>query len=232
MTYARLSSGPFMQKRAVDNVIIMGAGYSCLALVAHSYQHGPPRTWAGPGRTEIWGLNAAAFAFDCDISFNMHDMLQEQYAWLKPWYTKWNRTVVTCRALKDVPCFVEYPLGEIMEEFGDPYLMNTTTYAMAAAKWCGAKKIMLFGTDFNYPNSEAYEHGRANVEYWIGKLQETGMAVQLPDNTTLMDVSKRLESGVYGYGMAQPEWERVEGSAEVRLKGFADIAVDFPDLET
>lgn len=215
-----------MAKREVDCVVILGAGASGIALMQNIYHRGPG--WAGTGKVETWALNSAAFGYRCDLSFNMHDLAQERFAFIKDWYAGWTQPVVTCRAIPELPWTVEYPLAEIMEEFGDPYLMNTTTYALVAAAWCGAKRVFLFGTDFNYEGASAYEHGRANLEYWIGKLVERGVSIQVPHTTMLLDAAKRQAAGVYGYGAAQPQWE-TDGE-RVRLRGFAEIGgAEAPD---
>ena len=200
-------------------------GQSAGSFVQHMSHY--PHDFFEPGR-EVWALNAAAAAVRHDMAFNMHDL--EELQKREPerdyigFYKKYNRPVVTVRALDELPLSLEFPYQEMWEKYKDEYFSCGLSYLVAAAGMV-AKEVFIFGADFNYRNRSAYEAGRANLEYWIGKISSLGVQVFLPNDTTLCDQDIRVTGkGVLGYGRVYGYFGRQPqvDSGTMTLMGFDD----------
>lgn len=144
---------------------------------------------------EVWGINQAALRVPCDLVWHMDDCrVQEARA------KAGNGNVRSLLSmLKDTERFITstvypeyegaeaFPLNDITAFFGRCYFNSTVSYAIAYAIYKGFKEIRLYGIDFTYPNSHKAEAGRGCVEYWLGRGEERGITVVLPESTTLMD---------------------------------------------
>lgn len=121
---------------------------------------------------------------------------------------------------------LQYPFAEVVEEFQSAYLQNGVAYMIAFALLCKAKKISLYGCDFDFrtPGS-MYEAGRSCVEYWLGRAHALGVATILPNKCNLLDLVKIGEMGLYGFGFEQPVFEQKNG--KILLKGFNKIPKQF-----
>ena len=158
---------------------------------------------------ETWGINALGDVFACDLIFHMDDVrIQEIRAKAKPdsnisAMLKWLKTsrvpIVTSRAHPDYPALVEFPLEDVLNNFGHEYFNSTASYAIAFAIHIGAKIISVFGMDFTYPNTHDAEKGRACVEYWLGQAHARGIKINMPKTTSLMDACYERTARLYGY---------------------------------
>ena len=95
------------------------------------------------------------------------------------------------------PGLVSYPLKEVLESTGAPYLNNTVAMAIAYALHIGVKTLSLFGVDFTYPDAHISEKGRACCEFLLGLAAARGMEVRVPETTTLLDAN--MPDKFYGY---------------------------------
>lgn len=115
---------------------------------------------------------------------------------------------------------LEYPLAEVIATFQSNYFTSTPAYMIPLALLTGAKKISLFGVDFDYADPRgAYEAGKPCVEYWIGRAQNGGVHVHLPAKTNLMSTMTMQKKGLYGYGYEQPQFRYRDG--KLALAGFS-----------
>lgn len=114
----------------------------------------------------------------------------------------------------------EYPLTEVVEYCQSYYFTNTPAYMIALAMTRKAKKISLFGVDFDYGDPRgAYEAGKPCVEYWVGRAQARGIEIDLPAMTNLMSVRTLQQKGLYGYGFEQPIFAH-DASGRIVVTGF------------
>lgn len=200
----------------IRRVVILGMGLSIVDYVSRSYLENQIE-----GDTQIWAINSAGFTFVNDLTISAHTkaaMLAENK--LTPSYAKIGRIVT----LDDwgFGNSEEYPLAEVIERYGDNYLNNSVAYAIALAMLCDVEVLELFGCDYNYEGSTAYEHGRGNVEYWLGRAAQSGIQVNLGQNTLLMDIRKRMALGMYGFTRSeQPTFEMEDG--RIKLMGFTQL---------
>lgn len=70
-----------------------------------------------------------------------------------------------------------YPLNEIVKEYGCAYFTNSISYMIAYAIYKGYKKIELYGVDMSA--RDEYINQRGSVMYWIGFARAKGIEVNL-----------------------------------------------------
>lgn len=158
---------------------------------------------------EVWGINALGEVYLCDRIFHMDDVrIQEARAAAKPQsnianMVKWLKVhpgpIYTCHVEPGYAGLVRYPLEDVVKELGHAYFNSTVAYAVALAIYGGARRISLFGVDFTLANSHHGEQGRACVEYWLAVAKERGIAISLPQSTSLMDACEGLDALFYGF---------------------------------
>lgn len=83
-----------------------------------------------------------------------------------------------------------YPIREIVKEFGSSFFTNTISYMIAYAIYTGVEDITIYGVDMNI--NEEYYQQRPSVLYWIGYARGKGIKVNVMNN-----IDK--ESFLYGY---------------------------------
>jgi hypothetical protein len=174
---------------------------------------------------EVWGINALGDVLACDKVFHMDDVrVQMRRAEARPKsnianMVKWMRTypgpVYTCRLHPDFPGLVEYPLEDVINSTGEMYFNNTAAYALAYAIHYGATTISIFGCDYSYEHSHHAEKGRACLEFWIAIAKRRGIKINLPRNTSLLDVYDG--EAFYGYSDGH-EVEVSQDGARFRIK--------------
>ena len=188
------------------HVAILGLGPSLECYVDVTKRMGDRRKFCD----ETWGINAAANVLQCDLAFHMDDVrVQEIRAKAKPesniaamvkWLKGHTGPVLTSRAHPDYPCLIDYPLADVMNACGGvAYFNSTAAYAVAYAIYKKVEKITLFGCDFSFPNSHDAEKGRGCVEFYLGMAKARGIAIGLPDRTSLMDGIATRDQRIYGY---------------------------------
>ena len=82
------------------------------------------------------------------------------------------------------------------------YLKNSVPLILAYALHIGVRSIYLFGADYTHPMSNRREADQPCAEYWCGFLEACGVALFLPQDTTLKSARDGLS--IYGYGARQP----------------------------
>lgn len=195
-----------LMKSVPDHVAILGLGPSLEAYVDVVKRIGNRRWFAD----EVWAINAAADVIQCDRVFHMDDVrIQEIRAAALPesniaamleFLKKHPGPIYTSRAHADYPATVDYPLADVMNSCGGvAYFNSTAAYAVAFAVHLGVKKITLFGCDFSYSNSHQAEQGRGCVEFYLGMAKARGIAIGLPNTTSLMDAVATNGQRLYGY---------------------------------
>lgn len=195
-----------------SHVAILGLGPSLEAYVDVVKRIGNRRWFAD----EVWGINAVADVIQCDRVFHMDDVrIQEVRAAALPesniaamleFLKKHPGPVYTSRSHPDYPGLVDYPLADVMNSCGGvAYFNSTAAYAVAFAVHLGVKKITLFGCDFSYANSHQAEQGRGCVEFYLGMAKARGIAIGLPNTTSLMDAVATNDQRLYGYDTVNVE---------------------------
>lgn len=134
-------------------------------------------------------------------------------------YPKWlaNQTtpIYMQERYAEVPASMEYPKRRILQEYGGarPYFTNHVAWMIALAFTENVTTIGLFG--INYAIQSEYVMQRASCEYWIGRAQERGLTVILPEQCTLL----REPALLYGYESHDEETGQLK--KEYRIKEWA-----------
>lgn len=195
----------------IDHVAIVGLGPSAATFFDMAKCLGGASGFCD----EVWGINGIGDTLRCDRIFHMDDMrVQEMRAEAKPdgniaqmvrWMRHTKVPVFTSIVREEYPSHVAYPLEEILNAGLDTgavaYFNSTTAYAIAYAIHIGVKQISLFGVDYTQPNVHHGERGRACCEYWLGIAAARGIAVTVPDTSTLLDACAPDRERLYGYDM-------------------------------
>jgi len=113
--------------------------------------------------------------------------------------------VYMIRRHADIPRSVSYPLDDAIRRFGRCFT-SSVSYAIALAMMEGCDRLGLWGVDLS--DKEEYVYQRPTVEYLLGVAKKNGIAVHLPEETTLRvpDDPKPVHTKVlYGYDWDHPE---------------------------
>lgn len=212
-----------------DHVAIVGLGPSCATFFEITRRLGGVSAYCN----EVWGLNAIGDVLRCHRVFHMDDVrIQESRAAAKPdgniaAMVRWLKThpgpVYTSVVRDGYPGMVAFPLEEILNRGADhnggaPYFNSTAAYAVAYAVHIGVKRISLYGVDYTMPNVHQAEKGRACVEYWLGVAAARGIAISVPDTSSLLDACARDEDRLYGYDCVDVRLrDQDDGSVKVEM---------------
>lgn len=190
---------------APKHVAILGLGPSLEEYVNLTKRLGGRHVYCD----EVWGINAVGGVIQCDRIFHMDDVrVQEARAKARPdsniarmleWMREDPGPIYTSRAHPDYPGLVEFPLEEVVNEFGHPYLNNTAAYAVAYALYIGVEKLSIFGCDYTYPSAHDAEQGRGCLEFWLGIAAARNVKLAMPKVSSLMDACYPQQRRLYGY---------------------------------
>lgn len=171
--------------------------------------------WQDPS-WELWG-HASAHAFYrrvLDRYFDLHTLEERPKNAKVEQYIEWLRRcpspVYMQRVHKDIPQSKQYPKERILMEYGGTrrYFKNQVAWMIALAFTEGVTHLGLFG--INYGHYSEYETQRGSAEYWLGRAEERGIHLVLPDECSLLAEPK----GLYGYeshdknGILKEHWKR------------------------
>lgn len=179
-------------------IVAMGASKGTYAALLSNNGGNRHRIW-----DEVWAINAMGGVIHHDKLYHMDDIrVQEIRAEAAPesfisgmleWMKTTDKPIITCKRYEDYPMSREYPLKEVLDEIGTPYLNTTVAYAVADAIRLGVKRLALYGCDFSYPNLHKREKGRGCVEFLLGIAASRGIHVELAQDSTLMDANEPSE---------------------------------------
>lgn len=134
------------------------------------------------------------------------------------WLKRQTTPIYMQQRYSEVPASMEYPKRRILQEFGGarPYFTNHVAWMLALAFTENVTTIGLFG--INYAIQSEYLMQRASCEYWIGRAQERGIHVILPEQCTLLREPGLLygyeshdeETGIIKREYKVKEWTRAE----------------------
>lgn len=226
---------------APKSVAILGMGLSIGTYVHLIAQHGSRRSVYD----QVWAINAVAAALCADLIFHMDDIrLQERRAGegrnahiaglLTTLSGEDGPPILTSVVHPQYPRCRSYPLEDVLRVVRYPYFNSTAAYAVAFAIALGVERIGLYGCDFSYPNAHRAESGRGCVEFWIGMAMARGIAIQVPNDTTLLDAKVSDRERFYGYDyMDVSIVHDDDGMPSVRMSPRAlDAVPDHREIET
>jgi hypothetical protein len=173
-------------------------------------------TWSSAWATgrwfadEVWGINAAADVIACDRVFHMDDVrIQEIRAAAAPesniaamlqWLKTHPGPVYTSRAHPDYPGLVDYPLADVMNACGGVAYFNSTAPMRSPLRCISAsRRSRCSAATSATPIRTRPNSGRGCVEFYLGMAKARGIAIGLPNTTSLMDGIATNNERLYGY---------------------------------
>lgn len=163
---------------------------------------------------EIWAINAMcgviqfSRGFCTDNPEGLSRVFQEsapegrQPIDYNPWATTTDKPIYCVSDVDNTkyPNWVKYPMEEVVNCIGYPYINNTVAYAVAYAIYIGVKEISIFGADFTYPGDKhGSEAGRGCVEFLLAIAMSRGIKVNVAAHSTLLDTNVPMSDKLYGF---------------------------------
>ncbi len=180
---------------------------------------------------ETWAVNAMGEIVEHDRLFVMDDLSELVHdagigknvaGGMVRWLPSHPGPVYMIKTYPQVPGGTEYPVEDVLNCVGFPYINNSVAYAVAYAMLLDVKALKMFGCDFTYPNQpHVGESGRGCVEWLLGIAGSRGMHIEVSDSTTLMDAYKPMEKRLYGFDEPVVPEQKENGTWRLR----------FPDRE-
>jgi len=139
---------------------------------------------------EVWALNLVApidrhGRIRADRWFDLHQREAQSEDDLR-WIAQCPVPIYVPPDLMDVnPRARNFPLAQIESEFGTNYWACTFAYQIALAMFEQIETIGLFGVELCYGTGRERTVEWANVMYWVGRAQERGHIIQVPQESTL-----------------------------------------------
>jgi hypothetical protein len=199
---AKLSGWAHPTGRWPKRVALVSLGVTHQDYVGEWLNHDPADTVYD--RDETWTLNRGALVFRHDLAFIMDYLDGERRKW--PRYgamlARHDKPIITSQA-DGWPDHVHlYPQDLVRRHFGaaNDYYHNSVPWILAYAVWIGVREITLWGCDYTHERSTGREDDRANAEYWVALARAHGVAVAIPETSTLCNASR----GPHWYGYRDP----------------------------
>jgi hypothetical protein len=183
-----------------------------------------------PADDQIWVVNPGARLFYHHVAFDMHDqpwidkMDKERLRRRRAWMASHNKPIVMPQALPEIPTSVTYPLHRVVSETKSNYFADGTSYMFAMAYLLKPKVLRVFGADYSFNRQETThtEPGEKCANYWIGRIKESGVQVEMSKNTHLMDQAERSKGFFYGYSEAGKWTFDEQGRGTLTNLNYAD----------
>jgi len=176
--------------KGLDNIFILGRGQSLGFCPVKK-----------PEKSEFWGCNNIYKAREVDRLFIMHDVYVTQFNRGTKIIEEVNQKgfpVYTLGKYKELENNIQYPMEEVIKEFGIAYFLTNISYMLALAIMQRPKNLCLFGVDMDYGTAKEYmQNEKGCLEFWLGIATGRKISFHLSRGSTLL---KRKGRGVY-YGM-------------------------------
>jgi hypothetical protein len=149
---------------------------------------------------EFWGCNNVFKAREVDRLFIMHDIYIVQFLREKDLIKEINEKsfpIYTLGKYDILKNNVQYPMEEVLKQFGTSYIITNIAYMIALAILQKPKTLRLFGVDMVYgTNNEYLYNEKACIEGWLGMAKGKGIEYVIQEGSTLL--KRRGISNYYG----------------------------------
>lgn len=219
--------GVFMP-RPIDTLVVLGVWQS-----SQSWAAMMARNPAFKG--EVWTLNSGILAFRHDVGWDMHT---EEYIHSRDektvarvlsrqkFYETHNKPIVMPKAYERFPTSVAFPLAKVVAITKSDYFHNGMAYMLAMALLCEVKTLYLIGSDWivEHPDGRSFmENGRACVEYWLGRIAQTGCDVIVTHKSPVLMANERAGNHtIYGYHEPVQAVNAPDGSQRVMVPDYVN----------
>ena len=185
-----MAEAPVQPKRTKNKVCIVGCADT---------KHMTP--FDKPEEFEFWGVNNLFLTLPgrpFSRWFEIHQITNEDGKWLRRGNPEFRGQpvedylkslgqlpfpVYMQNANPLVPNAAQYPLAEIISEFGT-YFTNTISWEIALAIYEGFEEIRVYGVDMAVDTE--WHHQRPSCEYFLGVAQGRGIKLWMPDACDLL----------------------------------------------
>lgn len=188
-----------------------------------------------PEGSELWAINTM-YRSDKKIDklFIMHDIRRDILFQDKNFVDAVNASglpVYTAGLYPSLTNNVEYPIEDVLKEFGTGFFLNTVSWMLPYAIMHKPKKIFLFGCDMR-PDSgrEHYTNEKGCIEFWCGVAVGRGIEVVIPEESY---ICKRVMTGnFYGYHPSPQTiqkkglWQLIPDGKQKEYNRFKMIPID------
>jgi len=167
---------------------------------------GPTRgkaPWGDP-TFEFWGINAFHRMKDPEMFdrwFQLHlpgtgeghidDRDHKVFLEKRKW------PIYMVRKFEEYPGSLAYPFWQVVDRCcheGRPYFTNTIDFLVCLAWVEGFDEIALYGVDFISDIDDEYYKMRQSLEYYLGRIEESGVKLTIPADSALLKTDR-----VYGF---------------------------------
>ena len=135
-------------------------------------------------------------------------------------------TVWLQRADPDIPDGKPYPLAEIVAASGRQFFTSTFAYQLGLLWYqhtqleMPVNRVYVYGV--NLSSLDEYIHQKSCVEYWLGRLEEVGVQITIPDGSAL------LKGDLYAMGgsdasLSDHAFERLQFWKEKYVEAWANV---------
>ena len=135
-----------------------------------------------------WGLTRLIFDTPVDVIFSVHQNDSDIQ----------KRIVSRCEE-SDTLCYTcdNYPLNEMIEEFGTDYFTSSFDYAMAMAITLKPECINLYGVNMSRRVKVEYAHQKPGGDFWTGFAMGRGIKVNIFGS--MSEIRRSKDGLLYGY---------------------------------
>lgn len=206
------------------SVLVVALGPTKADLLEMTTAHQPPASVMDCD--EVWGMNGGVNHFAGRVQYDVlwvmdyldgEQAREPEYARrISAWQARNGSPVITSQAgqwqWKPSTPIYEYPIDEVVRCVGpdNAYFHNSIPYILAYAYFIGVSRLVLFGADYSHEAIKRREEDRANAEYWVGWCRAKNMNIQLPETTTLCNVSR----GPWFYGYREQPYRVLKGGGD------------------
>lgn len=191
--------------RAPESVAILGLGGSKHDFFESLIPHGFVPPWH-----EVWGINCG-IRFPHDVLWVMDDLEKELTRYPTDQYPNelrmHHKPIISSKAHADVLTSYTYPLQEVADYWGRwPSMPRSSVPAILAyAGFIGVRSLYLYGIDYAWGDARR-EPGATWVAFWLGRLLERGVKINITESSTMLDTRERMSDPDYVafYGYARP----------------------------
>lgn len=204
---------------APESVAILGLGPSKSDFFDCQIPHNFTPPWQ-----EVWGINVG-IRYQHDLLFCMDNLEKELSRYTSDQYPDQLRAsakpIITSETHPDVPASYEYPLLEVLSFWKTWQCLPRSSLpsVLAYAGFIGVKRLFLFGVDYSW-NDGRREAGALWTAFWLGRLAEHGVQINITESSSMMDASARMTDPdyvqFYGYSVPPPIHRMYKAKPEQR----------------
>ena len=177
--------------------------------------------WDNP-EFELWGLNQGHMNFQrrADRWFEMHlpqytaDVRDPDYL---QFLTQCPIPIYMIEPYDEYPNSVRFPIEEAIRYGGRDYFTSSISFMLALAGLEGFSEVHIYGV--NLAIGDEYFYEKPCAEWWIGRLEGSGVKVVIPMASALVKQAHR-----YGYSVDNRPGQMTKALLDARMRDYRSKA--------